>query len=180
MYGDSFMDIVESAGQVITSDAYGNIEIEDEPEEKELEFVYGENIRSRDFEEDCTVEYDRCVVVSQSSYEKLRLAKNTKIHPQIKGEHGEGDFIRVIKSKDPLTEAECLNTAKKEWEKDRRSGLKYTVEMDNEYDIDVHKLYKVIDEGANINEMLVVQSFSASSSESEDVLKIRFERYSNE
>lgn len=180
MFGDSLMDIIESAGQVITSDAYGNIEIEDEPEERDLEFTYGENIRSRDYEEDSTVEYDKCICVSQSAYNKLRLAQKTRVKTQIKGEYGDGDFIRVVKSKDALTEEECIKTAKKEWEKDRRSGLKYTVEMDNIYDIDVHKLYRVKDNSAGIDEMLVVQSFSASSSESEDVLKVRFERYVND
>jgi len=176
MYGDSLMDILESAGQIITSDAQGNIEIETEPEEMDLEFIYGENIRSRDLEEDCTVEYDRCIVVAQSAYEKLRLAKRSKIKAQVKGEYGKGDFVRVIKSKDALTEDECEKMAKKEWEKDHRSALKYTVEVDNEYEIDIHKAYKVIDKGAKLNEMLVIQSFSASSSESEDVLKVRFER----
>jgi prophage tail gpP-like protein len=167
--GKVFIEIAKESGQIITSDAEGNIIIEGEPEKGNIEFIYGQNIRSRIFKIDTTKEYDRYLVISQSSYKKTQDAN-------IKGEYGKGDFVKVIRSKESLTIKECEELAKKQYQKDRRRSLEYTVEADNNLDIDVNQVCKVTDLTAGIDTGLKIKKIIATMDDKTDKIVITFDR----
>jgi len=169
--GKAFMKIAKSAGQVITSDAEGNIEIEAEPQAGTAIFVYGENIRGRTFKADTTNEYDRYIVVCQSNY---LTSKKQEI--DVQGEYGEGKFVKVIRSEDNLTAKECEELAEKEYWKDRRRSVEYSVEVDNDIEIDVNTEYMVTDVVAGIAMMMKVKKFVATLDASTDKLVATFEK----
>lgn len=169
--GKVFMKIAKSAGQVITSDAEGNIEIEAEPQAGAAIFVYGENIRGRTFKADTTNEYDRYIVVCQSNY---LTSKKQEI--DVQGEYGEGKFVKVIRSEDNLTAKECEELAEKEYWKDRRRSVEYSVEVDNDIEIDVNTEYMVTDVAVGIAMMMKVKKFVATLDASTDKLVATFEK----
>lgn len=170
-FGESFMKIAKSSGQVLTSDALGNIEIEKKPSEGAEIFLYGKNIRSRTFKADTTNEYDRYVVVGQSNY----LTKQSQ-EVNVQGEFGKGKFVKVIRSEDNLTEKECQKLAEKEYYKDRRKSVEYSVEVDNDIFVDVNTKYMVTDKVAGINMMMKVKSYVATLDSSTDKLVVTFEK----
>jgi len=169
--GESFMKIARSAGQVLTSDAEGNIEIESEPKDGRAVFVYGENIRSRTFKVDTTNEYDRYVVVSQSNY----LIKQSQ-EVDVKGEYGRGKFVKVIRSEDNLTVKECEQLAENEYWKDRRRSFEYSAEVDGDIEVHVNAQYMVTDSVANINNMMKVKGYVATLGDNTDKLVLTFEK----
>lgn len=170
-FGESFMKMAKSSGQVLTSDALGNVEIEKEPSEGTEIFLYGQNIRGRTFKADTTNEYDRYVVVSQSNY----LTKQSQ-EVNVQGEFGEGKFVKVIRSEDNLTEKECEELAEKEYYKDRRRSVEYSVEVDNDIFVDVNTKYMVTDKVAKINIMMKVKSYVATLDSNTDKLVVTFEK----
>ena len=170
-FGESFMKMAKSSGQVLTSDALGNIEIEKEPSEGTEIFLYGQNIRGRTFKADTTNEYDRYVVVCQSNY----LTKQSQ-EIDVQGEFGEGKFVKVIRSEDNLTEKECEALAEKEYYKDRRRSVEYSVEVDNDIFVDVNTKYMVTDNVAKINIMMKVKKYVATLDGNTDKLVVTFEK----
>lgn len=171
--GDAFMTIAKNAGQVLTSDAEGNIVIESEPSEGEASFVYGENIRSRSFKTNTTNEYDRYVVVAQSNKDK---GKKGEEEVDIQGQYGEGKFVKVIKSEDNLTLKECEELAKTEYEKDRRRSVEYEVEVDSEIEVDINHEYMITDTVAGIEMYMNVRQFIVTLDEDTDKMIVVFEK----
>lgn len=186
--GESFIKIAKNSGQVLTSDAEGNIVIESEPKQGDVRFVYGENIRSRSFKMNTTNEYDRYIVVSQSNKDKgveaseskepkkKGVKKKKKQDVDIQGEYGSGKFVKVIKSEDNLTKAECEELAKKEYEKDRRKSVEYEVEVDAEIDVDVNVEYLITDTVAGIEMYMNVKEFVMTLDDDTDKLVVVFEK----
>ncbi len=171
--GEAFMKIAKNAGQVLTSDAEGNIIIESEPNQGEAKFVYGQNIRSRSFKMDTTTEYDRYVVVAQSNKDK---GGKSKQDVDIQGQYGEGKFVKVIRSEDNLTAKECEELAKKEYEKDRRRSIEYEVEVDSDIEIEVNHQYMVTDTTAGIEMFMNVKQFTVTLDEDTDKMVVVFEK----
>lgn len=171
--GEAFMTIAKNAGQVLTSDANGNIVIESKPSEGDASFVYGENIRSRSFKMDTTNEYERYVVISQSNKDK---GKKGAQEVDIQGRYGEGKFVKVIKSEDNLTQKECEDLAKKEFEKDRRRSIEYEVEVDSELEVDINHEYMITDTVAGIEMFMNVREFVVTLDEDTDKMVVTFEK----
>ena len=169
-FGESFIKIARSSGQVLTSDAEGNIVIEQESAEGEGVFVYGENIRARTFKVDTTSEYDKYVVVCQSNY----LTKQDQ-DVEVRGEFGSGKFVKVIRSEDNLTIKECEELAEKEYWKDRRKSIEYTVEVDSDMFVDVNSKHMVTDKLAKINGIMNVKKYIATLDSGTDKLVVTFE-----
>ena len=170
-FGESFMKIARSSGQILTSDALGNIEIKKEPSEGTEVFLYGSNIRGRTFKADTTNEYNKYVVVSQSNY----LTKQSQ-EVDIRGEFGEGKFVKVIRSEDNLTEKECEVLAEKEYYKDRRRSLEYSVKINNDISVDVNTKYMITDDVAKINSMMNVKKCVTTLDGSTSELVVTFEK----
>lgn len=174
-FGKSFIEIAKNSGQVLTSDENGNIIIEDEPENGTESFVFGENIRKRNYKNDTTEEYDKYVIVSQSNY----LIKQEQ-SVNIQGEYGSGDFVKVLVSSECLTEQECEDLAEYEYWKDRRKSFEYTIEVDSDTEVDVNTICMVTDNDLEINEMMrikkIVETMSISENGTEDKIIITFER----
>lgn len=168
--GETMVKFAKGNGQVITSDAVGNVIIESKPEKRDFVFEYGKNVRSHSFKYNGTVEYDRYVVVAQSNYEK-----SGKQNVEVRGEYGKGDFVKVIKATENLTKDECNKRAKKEYEKDRRAAIDYSVKMDADIDVDVNKKYKVIDKVAGIDGEMVVKEIVATMDLGTDEIEVKLE-----
>lgn len=173
-FGKSLMKMARSSGQVLTSDAEGNIEIEQEPSDGVGSFVYGENIRSRAFKSDITIEYDKYLVVSQSNY-----LTNQSQEVDVRGEFGSGKFVKVICSEDNLTIKECEELAEKEYWKDRRKSIEYVAEIDSHVFVDVNTKYAVIDKLININAIMNVKKYVAILDANTDKLIVTFENIKN-
>jgi prophage tail gpP-like protein len=169
--GESFMKIAKSSGQVITSDAEGNIVIESESQDGVIQFVYGENIRSRTFREDATNEYDRYIVVSQSNY---LTSKDQDV--DVQGEFGDGKFVKVIRSEDNLTIEECENLAENEYWKDRRRSIEYSVEVDNDIEIELNHEHFITDVVAGISTTMNLKGFVSTFDQRTDKLVVKFEK----
>lgn len=175
--GVSFLDIAKNAGQVLTSDAEGNIVIESESVKGEAEFVYGENIRGRSFKVNTTNEYDRYLVVSQTNKDKGKAkGKKQEQDVDVQGEYGSGMFVKVIRSEDNLTASECEELAKKEYEKDRRRSIEYEVEVDSEIEVDINHEYLVTDTVAGVETYMNVKQFIVTLDEDTDKMQVVFEQ----
>jgi len=173
-YGDWAVRVAQKAGQVITSDAVGNIEITGEPIKTEYVYRYGWNIRNREYKLDTTTQYDRYVIVAQNGV-KRKLGKGN-IDISNTGEFGDGEFVKVIVLNETMTQEECKKRAKTEYIRDRRKSLSYTIEVDNNIDVAVNKKYQIIDEHLGISEYMRLKSFEALAGENVDRLILRFER----
>lgn len=172
--GEAFIKIAKSSGQIITSDATGNLEIESMPKDGEFSLKYGENIRSRIFKEDTTNEYDRYIVVSQSNY---LISKNQDV--DVQGKYGDGKFVKVIRSEDNLTISECEKLAENEYWKDRRRSVDYSVEMDSDIDIRLNHQYMITDAFVGISKKMNVKRIVATTGKMTDKLTITFENKNN-
>ena len=168
--GEALMNIAKSSGQIITSDAQGNLDIESKPRDGEFLLEYGKNIRSRKFKSDTTNEYDRYIVVSQSNY---LTSKNQDVNVQ--GVFGSGKFVKVMRSEDNLTIQECEKLAEVEYWKDRRRSVDYSVEMDSDIDIRLNHQYMITDSFANISKKMNVKRIVATTGKMVDKLTITFE-----
>lgn len=173
--GEAFMKIAKSSGQVITSDAVGNLDIESKPQDGEFSLKYGENIRSRIFKANTTNEYDRYIFVCQSNY---LISKNQDVNVQ--GEFGSGKFVKVIRSEDNLTIQECEELAENEYWKDRRRSVDYSVEMDSDIDVRLNHQYMITDSFANISKKMNVKRLVATTGKMTDKLTITFENRQRE
>lgn len=173
--GEAFMKIAKSSGQVITSDAIGNLDIESKPQDGEFSLKYGGNIRTRRFKADTTNEYDRYIVVCQSNY---LIKKNQDVNVQ--GEFGGGKFVKVIRSEDNLTIQECEKLAENEYWKDRRRSVDYSVEMDSDIDVRLNHQYMITDSFANISKKMNVKRLVATTGKMTDKLTITFENRQRE
>ena len=174
LIGDNFgkwlMKVARSSGQVLTSDAEGNIVIEQESAEGEEVFVYGDNIRNRTFKVDTTSEYDRYIVVCQSNY----LTKQDQ-EVDVRGEFGSGKFVKVIRSEDNLTIKECEELAKKEYWRDRRKSIEYVVEIDSTVFVNVNTKYTVSDRLAKVDSVMNVKRYVATLDGGTDRVVVTFE-----
>jgi prophage tail gpP-like protein len=171
VYGAFFINVAKNAGQLISSDAIGNLIIESRGEEGAAVFEYGVNIRSREYVEDSTAEFDRYVVVSQSNY-----MVTGKQDVYVRGEYGSGKFVKALRSSENLTEAECEEVAKNEYLKDRRRSLVYAVEIDRSEKVELNKEYMVTDEVVSIGGMMNVKRIIETASAVEDKRIVHFER----
>ena len=82
----------------------------------------------------------------------------------------------MIRSEDNLTAKECEELAEKEYWKDRRRSVEYSVEVDNDIEIDVNTEYMVTDAVAGIAMMMKVKKFVATLDQSTDKLVATFEK----
>lgn len=169
--GDEFMSIAKSTGNVLTSDAVGDIHIEHDGETGDANLVYGENIRSRVYKHDTTKEYDRYKVVSQSNF----LTSQEQLS-DVWGEYGSGSSVRVIRSSDNLTAQECAALAKKLFNLDRRKSLYYQVEVDRSLGLEINKIYPVLDSVVGINETMRVKELKFTIEDGADVVLATLER----
>lgn len=152
---DVFTNMAQLSGQFLSSDAKGNIIIEDKPEEGDGIFICGKTINNREYVHDTTNEYDKYIVVAQSNY-----INNQDQVVDIKSEYGAGKFVKVIRTKDYLTEEDCQIIAKREYYKDRRNSVEYVVEVESEYSVEVNHIYQIKDNSIGLNKMMKVKSYS--------------------
>lgn len=164
LLGEAFIKVAKSTGQIITSDATGNIVLLPEPAASTLELVYGENIRERTYVHNTTQEYDRYLVVCQSFEE-----------PEIMGEYGSGDFVKVMVMEDDLTEVECENLAKNEFFKDRRKSVIYAAEVDETLNLDVNVTHKITDKVSGIASVMNVKELIYTMDSKESKITAKFE-----
>jgi len=144
--GKAFMNLAKYSAVILTSDAKGDIYIEEGSPEGGAKLEYGENIRKREYKQDTTLGYDRYVVVSQSNY-----IMNPKQDVNVKGSFGTGKSVKVIRANSNLTIRECNALAEREYKKDRRKSLIYKVDVDRSLGVQVNHVYSIIDKVANIN-----------------------------
>lgn len=169
--GEAFVEIVHSAGQIITSDAIGNIVIQDKADvEKDIIFEYGKNVRKRNFIEDTTEVYDKYVVVSQSNY----LIKQSQ-DANVQGSYGSGKFVKVMLSKHTLTETECEKLAEIEFKKDTKNSFDYSIVTD-ETDLILNAKYTVIDKAIGLNEVMKLRTIEMTKSTKIDEVRIYLEK----
>jgi len=170
-YGEEFVEIAQSAGQLITSDAEGNILIEFEAKnESKIVLEYGVNIRKRNFIEDTTGLYDKYTVVSQSNY-----LINQQQDTNIQGSYGGGKFTKVIVSEHTLTQNECEKLAEIEYKKDVRKTFDYSVAVD-EQDLKINTKYFVKDLSVGINEMMNLKAINIEKSKEVSEMRAYFEK----
>jgi len=144
--GKAFMNLAKYSAVILTSDARGDIYIEEGSPEGGAKLEYGENIRKREYKQDTTLSYDRYIVVSQSNY-----IMNPKQDVNVKGSFGTGKSVKVIRANSNLTIRECNALAEREYKKDRRKSLIYRVDVDRSLGVQVNHVYSIIDKVANIN-----------------------------
>jgi len=169
--GMAILEIVHSAGKIITSDAKGNLLIEFEAQEstgKELE--YGINIRERNYINNSTNVYDKYVVVSQSNY----LIKQEQ-EVNIQGIYGDGNRAKVMLSKHTLTEEECRKLAEIEYKKDVRKSIEYSVIVDDA-DLELNKKYSIKDDAIGLDEEMNLKAIEITMSSDTKEVRAFFER----
>ncbi len=150
---DAFLEIANSVGKIITSDAKGNLLIEFEAKDKsETILEFGTNIVKRKFVNDTTKVFDKYVTVAQSNY----LAEQTQ-DVFIKGVYGEGKFVKTKVLQNCLTAQECENISKIQYKKDMRKSYTYTATI-NTVEIDVNTQYFIKDTQLGINEQMNCKS----------------------
>jgi hypothetical protein len=146
---DAFLEIAESAGKILTSDAQGNIQIEFEAKNKSDKILqFGTNIVKRKFVNDTTQLYDKYTTVSQSNY----LVKQQQ-DVFVKGEYGSGKFTKVKVVKNCLTTQECENVSQIDYKKDVRKTFKYIATINN-IQLETNTQYFIKDTQLNINEQM--------------------------
>lgn len=146
---DAFLEIAESAGKILTSDAQGNILIEFEAKNKSDKILqFGTNILKRKFINDTTQLYDKYTTVSQSNY----LVKQQQ-DVFVKGEYGGGKFTKVKVVKNCLTTQECENVSQIDYKKDVRKTFKYIATINN-IQLETNTQYFIKDTQLNINEQM--------------------------
>lgn len=150
---DAFLEIANSTGKIITSDAIGNLLIEFEAKDKsETILEFGTNILKRKFVNDTTKVYDRYLTVAQSNY----LAEQTQ-DVYIKGVYGDGKFVKTTVLQNCLTTQECENISKTQYKKDMRKSYTYTATI-NTVEIDVNTQYYIKDAQLGIDEQMNCKS----------------------
>ena len=150
---DAFLEIANSVGKIITSDAIGNLLIEFEAKDKsETILEFGTNIVRRKFIQDTTKVFDKYITVAQSNY----LAEQSQ-DVFIKGIYGDGMFIKTKVLQNCLTTQECENISKIEYKKDVRKSYTYTATV-NTVEIDVNTQYFIRDTQLGINEQMNCKS----------------------
>lgn len=146
---DAFLEIAQSAGKIITSDADANLLIEFEAQDESEDVLeFGANIVSRSFINDTTQLYDKHIIVAQSNY----LVKQQQEVNTI-GTFGSGNFHKVKVVKNSLTPAECEKIAQIEYKKDIRKSLSYTAKVNN-VQLDLNTKYFIKDVQVAINEQM--------------------------
>lgn len=170
-YIDAFLEIVQSAGKIITSDAKGNLLIEfDATGESDLIIEFGTNILSRSFINDTTQIYDKYIVVSQSNY-----LFNQQQDVNVQGSFGSGNREKVEVVKNTLTINECEKLAEIQQKKDIRKSLNYTVKTNNIH-YDLNTKYFVKDVKLNINEKMNCKLIKLVQKENEFYTLAGFEK----
>jgi len=150
---DAFLEIANSVGKIITSDAIGNLLIEFEANDKSNTILeFGTNIVKRKFIQDTTKVFDQYITVAQSNY----LAEQTQ-DVFIKGVYGQGKFIKTKVLQNCLTSQECEKISKIEYKKDVRKSYTYTATI-NTVEIDVNTQYFIKDTQLGINEQMNCKS----------------------
>lgn len=146
--GKALLEITYSAGQILTSDAEGNLIIEFEAKndaEKVLE--YGKNIRERVFVDDKSNVYDVYVYVSQSNY-----LINQQQDVYVNGKFGSGKKKYVYVSEHNLNSNECEKIAEIHKKKDIRKSFVYSVVVDDS--LKLNTKYYIKDEAVMLNEKM--------------------------
>ena len=146
---DAFLEIAQSAGKIITSDAIGDLFIEFEAkDESNLILEYGTNVLSRKYVNNTSQLFDKYTIVAQSNY----LVKQ---HQEVfnSGTYGAGKFHKVKVIKNTLTTKECEQLAEIEYKKHIRKSLHYAVKVNN-IDLVLNTKYNIKDEAIEINEKM--------------------------
>lgn len=176
MIGDkiinAFLDIAQSAGKIITSDAIGDIYIEFEAKnESDLILEYGTNLLSRDYINNTTQLFEKYTVVAQSNY----LVKQQQQVYNI-GSFGNGQLQKVKVSKSALTTKECEQLAEIEYKKDVRKSLGYNAKV-NDINLVLNTKYNIKDTTLGINEKMnckAIQIFETSRENKQDKYTLGF------
>lgn len=146
---DAFLEIAQSAGKIITSDADGNVLIEFEAKNtSDLVLEYGTNIISRNFINDTTQLYNKHIVVAQSNY---LVQQQQDVY--VNGAFGSGKFEKVKVVQNCLTQKECEQLAEIEYKKDIRKSYNYIAKT-NDVKIDLNTKYYIKDEQLGIDEQM--------------------------
>lgn len=146
---NAFLEIADSAGKIITSDADGNLLIEFEATgESETVIEFGVNVTSRSFIDNATQSFDKYTVVAQSNY----LVKQ---HQEVftSGVYGSGKSNKVLVARNSLTAKECEDIAKIAYKKDKRKSLSYTAKVSNVH-LELNTKYFIKDEQLGIDEQM--------------------------
>lgn len=150
---DAFLEIANSVGKIITSDAVGNLLVEFEAKDKSDKILeFGTNILKRKFINDTTKVYDKYLTVAQSNY----LAEQTQ-DVYVKGAYGNGKFVKTTVLQNCLTTQECENISKIQYKKDMRKSYTYTATI-NTVEIDVNTQYYIKDAQLGIDEQMNCKS----------------------
>lgn len=168
---NAFLEIAQSVGKIITSDAKGNLLIEFEAkEESETVLEYGTNIKSRKFIEDETQLFDKYTIVAQSNY---LVAQQQEVFNS--GTFGAGKSHKVKVVKNTLTIKECEQLAEIEYRKHIRKSTSYTAKVDD-VDLSINTKYYVKDETLGINEKMNCKTIKLFKSSKEKYTLGIFER----
>lgn len=174
-YGKALMDIAWMSGQLVTSDAHGNIVILSDPKkDMTLSFEDGVNIRDRVYKSSKASMGDMYVVLSQS---------NPLFHSEqdvsVRGEYGSGKIRKVRLANTMLKKNECDKLAKVEYLKAKKRSFKYSIEVDIDTPIVLNTLYKVKDSFVGLEGTLNLKKFVYQFGVEISALWLDFERVEN-
>jgi prophage tail gpP-like protein len=168
---DAFLEIADSAGKIITSDADGNLLIEFEATNKSDTVIeFGVNIISRSFIDNTTQAFDKYTVVAQSNY----LVKQQQ-EVFTSGAYGSGKFHKVIVVKNSLTPKECEQLAQIAYKKDARKSLSYMPKV-NDVHLELNTKYFIKDEQIGVNEQMNCKAIKLVLKKDEKYTLATFER----
>ena len=168
---NAFLEIAQSAGKIITSDAVGNLLIEFEATNKSDDVLeFGANILSRSFINNTTEMFDEYTIVAQSNY----LVKQEQ-EVFTSGVYGSGKFKKVIVVKNSLTPKECEQLAEIEYKKDIRKSLSYTAKT-NDIHLDLNTQYFIRDAQLDINEQMNCKRIKLALKDNEKYTLATFEK----
>ena len=167
----AFIEIAQTAGKIITSDAKGNLSIEFQAvNESEDILEYGTNILHRDYINNSTELYEKYTIVSQSNY-----LFNQQQDVNVQGSYGSGKKEKVKVSKSTLTINECEKLAQIEYKKDIRRSISYEVKTNNVH-YDLNKTFFIKDVPLEINEKMNCKTIILAQDKDEFYTKAIFEK----
>lgn len=170
--GEAFLEIAKSAGKVITSDADGDLFIEDELKNSgDMAIQYGVNVRNRKYVNDTSQTYDKYVVVAQSNY-----MVTGRQDVDVSGEFGSGNVVKVVRAKNALNADECAALAKDLFMRGYRKSVAYIAVVDSDMKLAVNRVYQVKDAALNIDEPMNMKALVYTMSDSIDEVEATLER----
>ncbi len=150
--GESIVLLANNSGQRITSDAYGNLIILEDPIQSDSNLEYGENVLSRRFTLNSSKIAEKYIIISQSD----PMLEGLEVNRQ--GFFGDGNFTKIINSPFSLNEEECQKLSEFYYNKNNRENIIYIANIDPSYDFSLNNLVNIKDSGLGLNQVMKIFS----------------------